>query len=226
MELEDYIAAHIDAEPDVLHRLYRHTHLTHLYPRMCSGHVQGRLLKMLTAMIRPRRILELGTFTGYSALCFAEGMPASCKLDTVEVDEEMEPELTALFSASPRAADIRLHIGDALEVVPALPGTWDMVFIDANKRHYRQYLDMVLERVPVGAFILADNTLWDGHILDDTTCRDAQSRAIAAFNDYVAAHPRLEKVILPVRDGLTIMRVKSEPSDGAKLPGALNSSPQ
>ena len=207
MELEDYIAAHIDAEPDVLHALYRRTHLTHLYPRMCSGHVQGRLLKMLTEMIRPSRILELGTFTGYSALCFAEGMPEGCTLDTVELDDEMEPELTALFAASPRASDIRLHIGDALTVVPALPGTWDMVCIDANKRHYRGYLDMVIDRVPAGGFILADNTLWDGHILDDTTCRDAQSRAIAAFNDYVAAHPRLEKVILPVRDGLTIMRV-------------------
>ena len=206
MELDDYIAAHIDVEPPELHALYRRTHLRHLYPRMCSGHVQGRLLKMLTAMINPSRILELGTFTGYSALCFAEGMPQGCTLDTVEIDDEMEPELSALFAASPRAADIRLHIGDALDVVPSLPGQWDMVFIDANKRLYRQYLDMVLERVPVGSFILADNTLWDGHILDAETCRDAQSRAIADFNDYVAAHPALEKVILPVRDGLTIMR--------------------
>ena len=206
MELDDYIAAHTDAEPPELHALYRRTHLRHLYPRMCSGHVQGRLLKMLTAMIRPSRILELGTFTGYSALCFAEGMPQGCSLDTVEIDDEMEEELTALFADSPRGADIHLHIGDAMQVVPRLPGQWDMVFIDANKRLYQQYLDVLIDRVPVGGFILADNTLWDGHILDINDCRDAQSRAIAQFNDYVAANPRLEKIILPVRDGLTIMR--------------------
>ena len=205
-ELDDYIAAHIDAEPPELHRLYRETHLRHLYPRMCSGHVQGRLLKMLAAMIAPRRILELGAYTGYSTLCFAEGMPAGCTLDTVEIDDEMAPELGERLAGSPRGADITLHIGDALEVVPRLPGEWDMVFIDANKRHYRQYLDMVIDRVPVGGFIIADNTLWDGHVLDATTCHDAQSRAIADFNDYVAASPRLEKVILPVRDGMTIMR--------------------
>lgn len=207
MTTDDYIAAHIDAEPEALHALYRRTHLRHLYPRMCSGHVQGRLLKMLAAMIAPRRILELGTYTGYSTLCFAEGMPAGCTIDTVEIDDQMEDELLATFAADPRAADIHLHIGDALEVVPGLTGQWDMVFIDANKRLYRRYLDMCLERVEVGGFIIADNTLWDGHLLlAADTAHDAQSRALADFNDYVAAHPALEKVILPVRDGMTIMR--------------------
>jgi predicted O-methyltransferase YrrM len=206
MDIDEYIAGHIDAEPQVLHDLYRRTHLRHLYPRMCSGHVQGRILKMLTAMIRPHRILELGAYTGYSTLCFAEGMPAGCSIDTVEIDDEMEPELTELFEASPRGADIRLHIGDALQVVPTLTGEWDMVFIDANKRHYQQYFDMILPRVPVGGFIIADNTIWDGHVLDAANCKDAQSAAIAQFNDAIAVDERIEKVILPVRDGMTIMR--------------------
>lgn len=206
MTTDDYIAAHIDAEPPQLHALYRRTHLQHLYPRMCSGHVQGRVLKMLAAMIAPRRILELGTFTGYSTLCFAEGMPAGATIDTVEIDDQMEPELLQTFADSPRAADIRLHIGDALQVVPQLTGQWDMVFIDANKRLYREYLEMVIGRVPVGGFILADNTLWDGHLLNPDDMHDAQSRALAAFNDFVAADTRIEKVMLPVRDGLTIMR--------------------
>lgn len=204
MTIDDYIASHIDVEPADLHRLYRETHLRHLYPRMCSGHVQGRWLRMLAAMIRPRRILELGAYTGYSTLCFAEGAPADCLIDTVEIDDEMAPELTARFARNP---NIRLHIGDALEVVPALEPGWDMVFIDANKRHYRQYLDMLIPLVTPGAFIIADNTLWDGHVLSPETCTDAQSRAIAEFNDYVAAHPRLKKVILPVRDGMTIMQL-------------------
>lgn len=208
MTTDDYIASHIDPEPPRLHALYRRTNLQHLYPRMCSGHVQGRLLVMLTAMIKPKRILELGTYTGYSTLCMAEGMPAGATIDTVEVDDQMEDELRETFAADPRAADINLHIGDAMEVVPTLPGKWDMVFIDANKRLYSQYLDMVIDRINEGGYIIADNTLWDGHLLDPADINDAQSRALAEFNDYVAAHPRLSVVILPVRDGMTIMRVK------------------
>ena len=204
--LEDYIADHIDPEPEYLTRLYRQTHLRHLYPRMCSGHVQGRLLRMLTSMIVPSHILELGTYTGYSTLCMAEGMPPGATIDTIEIDDEMEDELNATFSAHPRGNDIRLHIGDATMVLPHIEGRWDMVFIDANKRLYNQYLDMVIDRVPAGGFILADNTLWDNKILDSDSLHDAQSRAIAEFNDRVARDKRLSKVILPVRDGLTIMQ--------------------
>lgn len=206
MELDEYIETHISPEPRHLADIYRHTHLCHVYPRMCMGHYEGRLLAMLTAMIRPRRILELGTFTGYSTLCLAEGMPQGCSIDTVEINDEMQPELDATFASDPRGADIHLHIGDALQVVPALKGSWDMVFIDANKRLYCDYLRMVLPRVPAGGWILADNTLWDGHVLDPAACRDAQSRGIAEFNDTVAGDPRLEKIILPLRDGLTIIR--------------------
>ncbi len=202
---EAYIAAHSDAEPGELHDLYRRTHINHLYPRMCSGHVQGRLLAMLASMIRPRRVLELGTYTGYSALCLAEGMVEGGILDTVEIDDEMEDELLETFASVKRPVEIRLHIGDALELVPTLEGEWDLVFIDANKRLYSEYFEMIVDRVPRGGFILADNTLWGDKMISGDL-RDAQSRAIADFNDFVAGDERVAKVILPVRDGLTLMR--------------------
>ena len=204
--LEDYILRHIDAEPAELHDLYRYTHLYCLYPRMCSGHYQGRLLKMLTAMVRPRRVLEVGTFTGYSTLSIAEGLEPGAVIDTVEIDEEKRDLLLERFGASPYAASINLHIGDALDVVKGLSGPYDMVFIDANKRFYMDYLEAVLPMVPVGGFVLVDNTLWDMKVVGADNIRDAQTAAIAAFNDAVASDRRFEKVILPVRDGLTILR--------------------
>lgn len=205
-ELEQYILDHIDPEPADLHDVYRHTHLHHLYPRMCSGHYQGRLLKMLVAMVNPARVLELGTFTGYSTLAIAEGLAADATIDTVEIDAEKEAELNARFASSPYAGRIHLHIGDALHVVSTLDGPYGLVFIDANKRHYADYLEAVLPKVPVGGFILADNTLWDMKVVGGEVPHDAQTAAIASFNDALAADTRLEKVILPVRDGLTIMR--------------------
>lgn len=202
--LEEYILEHIDPEPDHLRRLYRDTHLHHLYPRMCSGHYQGRLLKMLTSMIKPQRVLELGTFTGYSALSLAEGLGPNCTVDTIEIDEEKRSELMATFSESPYASQIHLHIGDALEVIKKLSGPYDLVFIDANKRYYLNYLEAVLPLVPVGAFIMADNTLWDTKVVNHG--KDSQTEAISEFNDVIAKDCRFEKIILPVRDGLTIMR--------------------
>lgn len=209
MTLDDYIDTHIDAEPAVLHRLYRHTHLHRLYPRMCTDHAQGRMLAMLTRMIRPRRILELGTFTGYSTLCFAEAMPEGCAVDTVEIDGEYAEELRELFAADPRGADITLHIGDALDLLPQLlaRNTYDMVFVDANKRHYADYYSLILPAIPSGGYILADNTLWGGKVLDDSA-HDAQTDGIRAFNDLVAVDPSVEKIIIPVRDGLTLIRKK------------------
>lgn len=208
MELDDYISMHIDAEPPELADLYRHTHLTRLYPRMCSDHAQGRLLAMLTRMIRPARILELGTFTGYSTLCMAEAMPADCRIDTVEVDADYAEELAATLAASPRGADISLHIGDAEEVVPRLladGAVYDMVFIDANKRRYCKYYRMLADAMPHGSYILADNTLWSDKVLNDDAA-DPQTEGIRRFNSLIASDPAVEKVILPVRDGLTIIR--------------------
>lgn len=205
MTSDDYIDSHIDREPDELRRLYRRTHLERLYPRMCTDHAQGRMLVMLTRMIRPHRILELGTFTGYSALCFAEGMPDGCVVDTVEVDDEYAGELLSLFEGRP----INLHIGDAEKLLPELlvRNTYDMVFIDANKRRYMEYYNLVLPAIPSGAYILADNTLWGRKVLDEDA-HDPQTDGIRAFNDFVAADSRVEKVIIPVRDGLTLIRKK------------------
>ncbi len=208
MDREEYIEAHIDPEPRHLTDLNRRTQLYHLYGHMCSGHYQGRVLAMLTRMIAPRRILELGAFTGYSTLSMAEAMPAGATLDTIEVNDESEKELRATFDASPRGADITLHIGDALELLPGIPGQWDMVFIDANKRLYCDYYRMVFPRVPAGGYILADNTLWADKVLDPESNHDAQTRGIIAFDDMIAADTRVEKVILPLRDGLTLIRKK------------------
>ncbi|MDE5988128.1 MAG: O-methyltransferase [Duncaniella sp.] len=207
--LDDYILSHISPEPDHLRRLYRRTHLRHLYPRMCSGHLQGRLLSMISAMVSPDRILELGTYTGYSALCLAEGLREGGRLHTVEIDDEMEEELTELFGSAPGGDRITLHIGDAEEIVESIDETWDLIYIDANKRRYIEYLDAVLPRLRQGGFIIADNTLWDGKVTDTETNHDAQTLALDRFNSYVASRSDLETVILPLRDGLTLIR-KSE----------------
>lgn len=203
--LDDYISRHISPEPPLLAKTYRDTYVRHLYPRMCSGHVQGRWLKMLTGMINPCRVLELGTFTGYSALCIAEGMCPEAHLHTVEIDDEMEDELLERFAASPWADRIHLHIGDAIEVIPTLAEEWDMVFIDANKRHYAKYYELVFPRVRKGGYIIADNTLWDGKVAECPLPTDAQSVGIMEFNDMVARDSRVEVSILPLRDGLTII---------------------
>lgn len=204
--LEQYILEHIDKEPEGMRRLNRDTHLYHLYSRMCSGHYQGRLLKMLTEMIRPRRVLELGTFTGYSALCFAEGLHGDAELHTIEIDDELEDFLREHIAAFPHGERITLHIGDATEVLPTIEGDFDMVFIDANKRHYVEYYELVLPRVASGGFILADNTLWDGKVTNPEANHDLQTRGILEFNALVARDERVERVILPIRDGLTIIR--------------------
>ena len=204
--LDEYIEAHISEEPKVLRDTYRYTYTHHLYPRMCSGHIQGRLLKMLTAMISPRRILELGAFTGYSTLCIAEALDDDAELHTVELDDELRDELLERFGSVDYGKRITVHTGDALEIVPTLGGEWDMVFIDANKRHYPEYLEMIVPLVRPGGYILADNTLWDGKVAETPSPTDAQSRGIMQFNDMVAADPRLETAIIPLRAGLTLIR--------------------
>ena len=208
-ELEEYILSHIDAEGDALARLNRETHLFHLRPRMCSGHLQGRLLKMFVRMINPHNILELGTFTGYSALCLAEGLIApDGELHTIEIDDELEDFIRNHFEASPFAERINLHIGDAREILLSLGKTFDLVFMDANKREYCEYYDLVFPMLSPGGFIIADNTLWDGKVVDWGKKLDAQTEGILKFNDYIAQDERVEKVIIPLRDGLTIIYKK------------------
>lgn len=209
-ELEEYILSHIDPEGEHLARLNRETHIYHLRPRMCSGHLQGRLLKMFVRMINPHNILELGTFTGYSALCLAEGLIApDGELHTIEIDDELEDFIRNHFEASPLNNRINLHIGDAREILPSLKKTFDLVFMDANKREYCEYYDLVFPLVSPGGFIIADNTLWDGKVVDWGKKLDAQTEGILKFNDYVAQDNRVEKVIIPLRDGLTIIYKKT-----------------
>ncbi len=206
--LERYISAHIDAEPAALARLGRMAQTRLLYGRMCSGHIQGRLLKMLVEMTRPRRVLEIGTFVGYSAVCLAEGLGDGGEVHTVEVDDELEDIIRATLAENPAGSKVTLHIGDALSVVPTLAGGWDLVFIDGNKRDYAAYYRMTLPLLNPGGYILADNTLWYGKVAEPEAHRDRQTAGVIEFNDMVAADDRVEKVILPLRDGLTIIRKK------------------
>ena len=206
MTLDEYIEAHIDAEPDYLYQIDRLTNLRLLNGRMCSGHTQGRLLKMLTSMITPKRVLELGTFSGYSALCIAEALPDDARLDTIEVDDELEDFIRHNLSLSPHGHKARLHIGDASEIMQQWkPEEFDLIFIDADKRHYDDYYRAALPLLRPGGYMIADNTLWDGHVTETAT-RSPQTLGIKRFNDLVAADHRVEKVIIPLRDGLTIIR--------------------
>ena len=215
MTLDEYISAHTTPESEVLKTIARDTHVHILNPHMLSGHVQGRALAMLSHMIRPKRILELGTFTGYSALCLAEGLPEDGQLITIEHNDELEDTIRRNLALSPLSDRIRLIIGDAKEILHAeadqneainAETLFDLVFIDADKREYCDYIDLVYSLVPVGGFILADNTLWDGHIIDPAYDKDKQTVGLRAFNDKIAKDSRFEQVILPIRDGLTIIR--------------------
>ena len=206
--LEVYILQHTDPEGDYLYRLWRATNIHMLHGRMASGHLQGRLLKMLVSMIRPNNILEVGTFSGYSAICMAEGLDDGGKVYTFEINDEQEDFTRHWIDNSPVADKIEFIIGDAITEAPKLGIDFDMAFIDGDKRTYKQTYDMVLSILRPGGFILADNTLWDGHVIDHAYDNDHQTQGIETFNAYVANDTRVEKVILPIRDGLTLIRKK------------------
>lgn len=207
-ELDNYVLSHIEPEGDYLHRLYRDTNIRLLHGRMASGHLQGRLLKMLVRMIRPQNILEVGTFSGYSAICMAEGLDEGGMVYTYEINDEQEEFTRPWIENSTVADKIRFIIGDAVAEAPLLGITFDMAFIDGDKRTYLQAYEMALSVVRKGGFILADNTLWDGHVIDHAYDNDRQTHGIKAFNDFIAHDPRVECVILPLRDGLTLIRKK------------------
>lgn len=206
--LDTYILAHIEPEPDYLYRLWRATNIYMLHGRMASGHLQGRLLKMLVQMIRPKRILEVGTFSGYSALCMAEGLEEGGKVYTFEINDEQEDFTRPWIEGSPMADKVEFIIGDAIKEAPKLGLEFDMAFIDGDKRTYVETYEMVLKILRPGGFILADNTLWDGHVTDPAYDRDHQTHGIRRFNDHIAQDNRVEQVILPLRDGLTLIRKK------------------
>ena len=210
MDILEYIEQHSTPESEALKQIVHTTHIEMINPRMMSGHIQGRVLSMFSQMIRPQRILELGTFTAYSTLCLAEGLADDGMLVTLEHNDELEDMILRNLALSPLGEKVQLVIGDAMEWLAAQSADllYDLVFIDADKREYSAYLDAVLPLVRPGGWILADNTLWDGHIIEEAYDKDKQTLALRAFNDKVAQDERLEKVILPLRDGLTIIRKK------------------
>ncbi|MCM1078491.1 MAG: class I SAM-dependent methyltransferase [Bacteroidales bacterium] len=204
--LDNYVISHSDPEPEYLYRLWRATNVHMLHGRMASGHLQGRLLKMLVRMIRPRRVIEVGTFSGYSALCMAEGLPSDGHLWTFEINDEQEDFTRPWIEQSPWADKITFVIGNAITEAEKVGERFDMAFIDGDKRTYIETYEALLPLMSPGAFILADNTLWDGHVIDPEYRHDRQTQAIRAFNDHIAADDRVTRVILPLRDGLTIIR--------------------
>ena len=207
-QLEQYLLSHSDPEPEYLYRLYRATHIHTIHGRMASGHLQGRLLTMLTQLQRPHNVLEVGTFSGYSALCIAEGLPDDGTLYTFEINDEMEDFTRPWIEQSDYADKIRFIIGDANELAPTLGVKFDMAFLDGDKRTYLDTFNRLLPFMNPGALILADNTLWDGHVVDHAYDNDRQTSGIEQFNDFIANDSRVTRVMLPLRDGLTMIRVK------------------
>ena len=208
-KLEEYILSHIDAEPDVLKKIDRDAHVKLLHTSMISGHLQGRLLKMLTRMIRAERVLEIGTFVGYSTLCFAEGLEENGEVHTIEIDDELEDYVRSNLALSEYGNKIKLHIGDAVQIIPGFEdGSFDLAFIDADKELYWEYFEATLPKIRKGGFILVDNTLWYGKVVEKVESSDRATQGILNFNERLAYDARVEKVILPIRDGITVIRKK------------------
>ena len=206
-ELEQYAGSHTSPESELLARINRETHLEVLQPRMLSGHLQGRVLSLLSSLLQPKRILEIGTYTGYSALCLAEGLPNDGKLITIDVNEELQARVQGYFNDSSYKHQIEYHIGDAMELIPSLPDMWDLVFIDADKKNYINYYDLVIEHMNPGGIILADNILWSGKVIDPAAT-DRETELLRRYNDVIHADDRVENILLPIRDGIMVARKK------------------
>ena len=206
-ELETYIENHSQKEPELLAALNRETHQKILQPRMLSGHFQGRVLSMLSKLIRPLHILEIGTYTGYAALCLCEGMQKNGSIDTIDINEELESIQKKYFDLSPWKNQIKQHIGDAIDIIPTLGKKYDLVFIDADKENYLNYFDLIVPIMNQGGIILSDNVLWSGKVLETPDPRDLSTNIILEYNKKVNQDPRVETVLLPIRDGLTVSRV-------------------
>jgi len=201
-EIEQYSEEHTTPENELLYRINRETHIRVLRPRMLSGHLQGEFLSFISRLKKPKHILEIGTYTGYSALCLADGLTPDGLLETIEIDEELEEPILSYFEQSPKRDLLKLHIGDAEKVIPTLDKTWDLVFIDAEKKHYQTYYDLILPRVAQGGILLIDNVLWSGKVVEEVKANDKDTKAILAFNDYVQNDPRVRNLLLPFRDGI------------------------
>ena len=203
-----YAERHTSPESDILKELNRVTNAKVLMPRMLSGHLQGRVLSMMAHMIRPKQVLEIGTYTGYSAICFAEGLQDGGIIHTIDINDELTPLVKNYVEKSGMSERIKIHVGNALEIIPTLPGPFDLVFIDADKVNYSRYYDLVFEKVSPGGYLLADNVLWSGKVLNEPSKMDKDTTAIHAFNEKVMQDNRVEQILLPVRDGILVMRKK------------------
>jgi len=208
MDIDSYILSHSQKESELLAKLDRDANVRLIHPRMVSGHIQGRLLSSISWMMRPKRVLEIGTYVGYSAMCLAEGLAEGGKVITIDIDDEIEDMAREYIGKSPYSSNIDFIIGDALELIPQMNEVFDLVFIDGNKRDYIDYFQAVLPKVKKDGFILADNTLWAGKVTEKPANNDYQTKGLIAFNDYIASCNEVERFILPLRDGLTIMRKK------------------
>lgn len=204
--LYDYVVAHSQEEPQLLAELSRQTHLKVLQPRMLSGPLQGRFLSILSKLIQPKKILEVGTFTGYATLCLAEGLAKEGQIDTLDKNEELLDFQRSFFDRSPWGKQIHQHCGDALELIPTLEGDYDLVFLDADKKNYLNYLELLLPKIKQGGLLLSDNVLWSGKVVEETKKKDEDTKVLKTFNRHIAEHPELETVLLPLRDGLTLSR--------------------
>lgn len=205
-EIQRYVEEHTQAESPILQQLNRETHAKVLMPRMLSGHLQGRVLSMFSRMIQPSYVLEIGTYTGYSAICLAEGLTQGGKVITLDINEELEPLVRRYFEEAGVSNRIDFRIGDALEIIPKLDQKMDLVFIDADKKNYADYFDLVIAKVRKGGYILADNVLWSGKVIQGVESVDKDTQAIQAFNDKVHNDQQVENVLFPIRDGLMVMR--------------------
>ena len=207
-ELENYAAQHTEDEPLLLQELNKRTHLNVLQPRMISGHFQGRFLSLLSKMVQPRTILEIGTYTGYATLCLAEGLHPEGVLHTIDIKEELTDLQREFFDRSGYSSRIVQHLGKAADIIPALDTTFDLVFIDADKQNYAHYFDLVIEKMNRGGIILSDNVLWSGKVVEEVKHNDKHTQALMAYNQKIKDDPRVETVLLPIRDGITLSRVK------------------
>ncbi len=208
-ELDDYVVAHSENEPELLQQLHRETYQKILQPRMLSGHYQGRVLSMISKLVNPKNILEIGTYTGYSALCLAEGIQVNGELHTIDINEELSDFSRKYFDKSNYGNQIVQHLGNALEIIPKLDKTFDLIFIDADKENYSNYFDAIIDKLNSGGIILSDNVLWSGKILETTFKKeDTSTPALIEYNRLLKNDKRVETVVLPIRDGLTISRKK------------------
>lgn len=209
-ELESYITLHSEEEPELLKELNKETHLKVLQPRMLSGHFQGRVLSLISKIVSPKNILEIGTYTGYSAICLAEGLADNGELHTIDINEELHDLQRKYFEKSGFGKQIIQHTGNALKIIPELNMKFDLVFIDADKQNYSNYFDLIIDEMNPGGLILSDNVLWSGKVLDKVKPNDKSTLAITEYNKKLKNDPRIETVVLPIRDGLTVSRIRRE----------------